>query len=584
MKLIFDWCFSFHEEKKSWRGDAKIISLEIVHRECGFASAKVVVTTTEPLVTKKYAKIAVQKDDQNVEIIFSGRLVSFPIGFGNSCLKLEFISEPEDYQNQLNNFCQLNYEQYKNIDKHKLSDHPIIFDDLFFSTKDMNNPTVFLEGDCKIFYWDMTNGKLSLSDINHGAKNFEIKKCDIMQNSLKVRLFREPYKSISISIETSWLRHAYGCINLYPLIASNFKNSVVSSYTNIGTAMENFCKFSKNTGYELISSKIKEIYPTQNRHFFQNFSPVSAEYAIEKNEISPQKFVRFKKFYFKGQILVNWHHKQKINENITIKVINTKSNGGREKNINLKLGPLQLPKAQRKWHSFWDYNRGEKVLHSGQIFECLAAHVAEDKFDEKKWRLLEKIPDALPDETASSFFATDRGKNAIRYAVQKAIALIKYSSRYVELNFNVYAKNFINVTLNDQITVIDDRFSGGSISGKVTKTAFFADCNHRIFNITICCNLGGFAEISTEKINEYFQKLSINNEEEKINSQDIVTKISVENSPEEQEAQLAKIRAKSVAELKAELRRYPTKIKVVLHPLSTTKAIRKNHPIPDFLV
>ncbi|MDR2794795.1 MAG: hypothetical protein LBB12_03395 [Holosporaceae bacterium] len=584
MKLIFDWCFSFHEEKKSWRSDAEIISLEIVHRESGFASAKVVVAITEALATKKYAKIAIQKDDKNTEIIFSGRLVSFPIGFGNSYLKLEFISEPDDYQNQLNDFCRLNYEQYKNINKHKLLDHPINFDGLFFSTKDMNNPTVFLEGDCKIFYWDMKNGKLSLSDINHGAKNFEIKSSDIIRDSLKVRLSREPYKSINLSIGTSWLRHVYDCINLYPLIAKNFKNSVVCSYTNIGAAMKNFCKFSKNTGYELISSRIKEIYPTQNRHFFQNFSLVSAEYIIEKSETFPQKFVRFKKFYFDGQILVNWHHKQKINENVTVKIINTKSNGGREKNIYLKLGPLQLPKAQRKWLSFWEYNCGEKVLYSGQIFECLAAHVAEEKFDETKWRLVEKIPDALADETASSFFATDRGKNAIRYAVQKAIALINYSSRYVEINFSVYAKNFISVALDDQITIIDDRFPCGSISGKVTKTAFFADCNHRILNITICCNLGGFSEIPVEKTNEYFQKLSINDEGEKINSQNIVTQISVENLPEEQEAWLAQIKAKSVAELKDELRKHPTKIKIKLHPLSTSKAIIKNHNIPDFLV
>ncbi|MDR2681440.1 MAG: hypothetical protein LBB29_00090 [Holosporaceae bacterium] len=171
MKLIFDWCFSFHEEKKSWRGDAEIISLEIVHRECSFASAKVVVTAIDLSTTKKYAKIGLQKDDQNIETIFSGRLISFPIGFGNSCLKLEFISEPDNYQKQLDDFCQSNREQYKNIDRHKLLDRPVNFDDLFFSTKDLSNPTIFLESDCKIFYWNMRNGKLSLSDINCGIHN-----------------------------------------------------------------------------------------------------------------------------------------------------------------------------------------------------------------------------------------------------------------------------------------------------------------------------------------------------------------------------------------------------------------------------
>jgi hypothetical protein len=100
----------------------------------------------------------------------------------------------------------------------------------------------------------------------------------------------------------------------------------------------------------------------------------------------------------------------------------------------------------------------------------------------------------------------------------------------------------------------------------------------------MCCHLDGFLKVSSEKINEYFQKLSINNEEEKINLRDIVTKISIENLPEEQEALLSKIKAKTVAELQSELRKYPTKIKVMLHPLSTTTAITKNHNLPDFFV
>ncbi|GHU12716.1 hypothetical protein FACS189449_06900 [Alphaproteobacteria bacterium] len=587
MKLIFDWSSSFHEEKNSWRGDEQMISLEIIHRECGFASAKVIIfaKSTEFLANKKYAKIGIQKskENNNIETIFSGRLVSFPIGLGNSCLKLEFISEPDNYQDQLNDFCRTNLEQRKIIDQHKLLDSSTNFDELFFSSKDINNPTVFLEGDRKVFYWNMKNGKLSLSDINHGTKNFEANQKHIIQNSFRVKLFREPYKNINISIGANWVQHLYGCIDLYPLIAANFKNSIVSSYTDIGTAMENICEFSGNSGYELANCKIKRISPVQNAHFF-SFPQVSREFVVEKSASKPKMSVRFKRFYFEGRMLINWHYKQKRKENITLKVVNTKVKHGREKDVHIKLNSLQLPKEYQRWNYFCYYGCCQKVLHGECLFECVESHISEDKFDEAKWKFLSKIPDALPDESASSFFGTDRGKNAIRYAVQKAIALINYSSRYVEIDFSVCAKDFMDTTLDDQVTLIDNRFPGGSICGKITKIVFFADCDCRTLNITICCNLDGLNEIPPEKLNEYFHQLQIANDTPKMNKEDIVMKISVANMPEEQEELLSKIKAKTPAELKSELRKYPTKIKIMLHPLSTMRVITKDYQIPDILV
>ncbi|MDR2268175.1 MAG: hypothetical protein LBD81_01835, partial [Holosporaceae bacterium] len=287
MKIIFDWCASYGEEKISWRGDVQLISLEITQRECGFASAKTIIATKSSeeaaLLTRKYAKIGVQLVDGMVETIFSGRLVSFPIGIGSSHLKLEFISEPDDYQKQLNDFCQRSQKLYEDVDKHALVNGTMGFDDLFFSARDMTNPTIFLEGNNNVFHWDMKTGKLSLSHINNGLKNFEISGKDIIQNSLRIRLAREPYKSVNLHLSANWIQHAYGCINLYPLIAANFKNGVVSSLTNIRNGMENICRFSPNGGYGLVNCRIKEIFPTQRSEFFHDFSATSREFRISKS-------------------------------------------------------------------------------------------------------------------------------------------------------------------------------------------------------------------------------------------------------------------------------------------------------------
>ncbi|MDR3151224.1 MAG: hypothetical protein LBT67_00030 [Holosporaceae bacterium] len=580
MKIIFDWCASCEEEKTAWRGDAQLISLEITQRECGFASAKAIITarnSTEALLTRKYAKIGAQLDEGKMETIFSGRLVSFPIGIGNSCLKLEFISEPDDYQEQLNDFLRKNQALHRDVDRHTLVDKGVEFDDLFFSARDMTNPTIFLEGNNNVFHWDMKTGKLSLSHINSGLKNFEISGKDIIQNSLRVRLSREPYKSVNLHISANWIQHIYGCVNLYPLIASNFKNEVVSSLTNIKSGIENICKFSPGGGYRLVNCRIKEIFPAQRCEFFRDFSATSREFIAGKSSI------KFKKFYFDGRMLVNWHYRQKIVENVAIKII--KSRHGREKDIHLKLGALQLPKAVPDWEYFCSYDCKQKVAHQGQLFECLEPHVSGDKFDDGKWKFLSKIPDALADETAGSFFCTNRGKNAIRYAMQKAMALINYSQRFIEIGFSVYARDFMRATLEDQVTIVDQRFPSGRIVGKITKITFFADANHRIMRLVIACNASsGFTEIPLEKLNTYLKNLSITAGENRVGLEHIVTKVLVENLPEEQEDILGRSDAKTTAELRSILKKHPTKIKVFLHPLNTARVVSKDVNLPDFVM
>jgi hypothetical protein len=282
-------------------------------------------------------------------------------------------------------------------------------------------------------------------------------------------------------------------------------------------------------------------------------------------------------------MLINWHYRQKIVENVTIKII--KSRHGREKDIHLKLNALQLPKAVPDWEYFCNYDCKQNVIHQGQLFECLEPHVSEDKFDNGKWRFLSKIPDALTDETADSFFGSNRGKNAIRYAIQKAIALVNYSQRFIEIGFSVYAKDFMWATLEDQVTIADQRFPSGRIVGKITKITFFADANHRIMRLIIACNaLSEFAEIPLEKLNAYFKSLSIPAGENRICLEHIVTKVQVENSPEEQEDILSKSSAKTAEELRSVLKKHPTKIKVFLHPLNTAKVVFRDVNLPDFVM
>jgi hypothetical protein len=582
MKLIFDWSDTFYEEKGDWRGDAEIISIEISHRECCFASAVVTIFTKkeEILVNKKYAKIGIQINEGNpkIDLLFTGRLVSFPIGFGNSSMKLEFISEPHDYQEQLLKFANKNLEKYRLLDKHALLKIKSNFDELFFSSKDVNNPTIFLENDNDNFYWNMKNGKLSLSHINDCSNNIDVDSNSIIQNSLKVHLAREPYKSINVSLTATWIQSSDGYIDLYPAISKNFQNGIISSYTNIKYGIENLCKFPHRSGYRLLDCKVKEITPAQSTIY--KFPLTSRSFTVNSN--SKDCNIKFRRFYFDGTMLVHWNYRQKIVENVNVKIVNTKLNYGREKTLHFKLNAIQLPKQYPKWSLFDHYMIGDKVLNDGFIYECLEDHFSRNSFDKTKWKEFKKIPDTMWNQSKSSFFESNRGKNAIRYAIQRATALINCSSRYVEISFCVDAKEFLHISLDDAMRITDPRFPNGQITGKVIRTKFIANANHRIICITIAC-CRDYREPPIEELNKYFDELLID-EEKKIKPQNIITEIRVTNLPEEQEKFLSNCNAETIHELESALKKHKTKIKLRLRPLNTTRVVTKDINLPDFRI
>lgn len=488
---------------------------------------------------------------------------------------MELIAEPDDYQAKLAAFSDQNLAEFHAIDKHKEEESQILFDDLFFSSDDLKNPTVFLEGNDKIFYWNMKNGELSLSDINRGRRNFEIDGNEILQDSIRVRIAREPYKTINLKLRASWIQYEYGNVDLLPMIAQKFERRLINSFTNIKSGIANL--FSEKNGYRLAYCNINEINP--NAAGVLSDCPVlSPDFYYQANAAAERKKVRFKRFYFDGKLVIDWAYKQKRVETVNVKVVNKSVDQGREKNIYLKLKAIQAPKKYPVWNCFTYYGEGDKTQYKNEIFECSSASVSNENFEPEKWRLVQKMPDALRDDSSSSFFATARGKNAIKYAAQKAIALINYSSRYVEIDFCVEAKKFIDASVDDQITILDDRFSNGRIAGKIVKTRFIGDAERKIIKFTIGCATADVSQ-NFEKLNGV--KIEIPNDESRINPADIVRKIEIINPPEEQLAALSSATHRSVSELKSELNKRATKIKVSLHPLTSTRVVTREVNLPE---
>ncbi|MDR2107814.1 MAG: hypothetical protein LBO73_04870 [Holosporaceae bacterium] len=570
MEIIFDWSDAFYEKKGEWRGDEEIISLEISQKEHSFAVAKVIIEAKNLPLDKKYARIGVRTANEGTRLLFSGRLTAFPIGFGSPTMELELISEPDDFRAKLTTFCDENFNRYRSVDKHTEKGDDLFFDDLFFSSKDMKNPTIFLEGNSRLFYWNMRNGELSLSDINRGRKNFDVYGEEILRGTIRVRVAREPYKIVNLRLSVSWIRHEHGAVDVIPPVAARFKEGMVNSFTDIRSALQNMT-IGRNS-YVILQRDWEEVTPGGSHPL------LSPNFYVRQEGSAAGKKVLFRRFYFDGKLILGWRRRQKRTEIVNLKVVNPSSPHGREKNLYLRLNSIQLPKKYPLWERFVGYVRGDRVRREGSVFECRSSHLSGENFETEKWKFAEKIPDALPDDASSSFFATPRGKNAVRYAARKAVALINHSSRRIEIDFCVEAKNFIFAAVDDEITVRDAGFKNGLIRGKIIRTRLSANGNNRIMKFTLGCRE---ADLSENFASINCAEIPIVDDNDRGNSAPVVKRIEIKNSPEEQISLLSAANAGSVSELENELKRHATKIKLSLCPLNTVRAVVREINLPD---
>ena len=101
-------------------------------------------------------------------------------------------------------------------------------------------------------------------------------------------------------------------------------------------------------------------------------------------------------------------------------------------------------------------------------------------------------------------------------------------------------------------------------------------------HITIgCCPSGNFENYQT-KLNDYCEKLQIDELDCCPKVTDIVTGIEIQNPPEEQEKILGETEFKNLENLKSQLRSHTTKIKIALHPFSVMREIRNKIKLPNF--
>jgi hypothetical protein len=183
MKIYFAWIKAKEEFKDIdllKREDLSIFKVSLSQKEGEVALAKVWISLGHPILPLE-AVIGYEDKAKGYVIFFKGRPIGFPRTIGADFAEIEFSAEPIDATEQLNDLAE----------RLKISPY---YDPLFVEAGD-KNPVNVLEARQELFYWNKSNGKLSLSNLFQGERTIDLSQY-VIADSLKISLGDIPYDSI----------------------------------------------------------------------------------------------------------------------------------------------------------------------------------------------------------------------------------------------------------------------------------------------------------------------------------------------------------------------------------------------------
>lgn len=93
-------------------------------------------------------------------------------------------------------------------------------------------------------------------------------------------------------------------------------------------------------------------------------------------------------------------------------------------------------------------------------------------------------------EKLDSFFMTKSGREAVKHALDRAAAHLKFSSRAIYVSFRVPVEDAVGITTNDSVTFTHKLFGVSPVIGKVVKTELFACAKEKYNKIALAVSIG----------------------------------------------------------------------------------------------
>tara|TARA_R110002074_G_scaffold125024_1_gene261867 strand:- start:17005 stop:18663 length:1659 start_codon:yes stop_codon:yes gene_type:complete len=448
------WFFAYLGDNEDFDPVAHAVEDEIIfgasigHGEGEFSVAKIEVEAKSAsyISLGRRAAIAVEPTGGPVTLLFIGNITSAPRAIEGEYVELEILSRMEDWE----------AAQAALIDA--IAETPGSFDPLFADVQALRDPAEVLSGVGGFVNWDRKTGAPSLSMLDSGPRTLTFNRVD--RDSVSLDVEAPPLKQVDIVVQASWSQDA------------SVESQVVWDHGPAFSviAHEALADAWPPEGVDIGGGwAVKESVLQLNQPRFQSLGEISGQYdsAIYSGDV-PVYTAQI------ARVLLRNSRAQARSEIARVRVAADVQNLIEPATEEISVSLQRLVgegDTVEPWQPTSSYTLGDIVFYSGALYECLEDHDAGLYFDESVWTLL---PD-FQGRIGTSFFETDRGQQALDYAIERAIARLRYRARAVRVSFDVPLEDAIDISLDDMATFSDPRLPGGTVTGKVISYNLFFD-------------------------------------------------------------------------------------------------------------
>lgn len=471
MKLYFSWINEDEIYNPSQHAEQheEIFSFTLTEKEAEFPLVVIEIinpkVSLQELYLKQWCYISIEIQNE-IKLLFKGRLCPVPHSLQRETIKLNFIAQPSKWQ-----------EQLQELHHHLKSTSS--WDPLFVRPEEEDNPQESLEARSELFYWCRTSGHLSLSDIFWGSYRVDLGE-NHFYNSLNIKMGEPPLESVHVTLSTQWAQKYLGQTNITPFLTSCFQEGIVNTLTGKDLESKWWSVHEKigQSGYWISQSFIKEIkpsktgrlnlYPTQSSRIW--ISPDDPAYGSHKPERPQQKTL--KRFWYKIGLCVGWYYQQKRSEKIEFVLkqkLRIPTSGQNKRHLKLHLENITQGLDVPSWQPEWNYGIGFQVLYQNRLYTNLRRHKSKERFEQTLayWHRELDHKSYQIKSSQGHFFPTDRGHKAIEHAIEIARAHLAISARTLEISLTGSLEHFVSITCDHSVQIHDHRLPGRSVWGKV---------------------------------------------------------------------------------------------------------------------
>ena len=472
--------------------DLEVLSLRISQSEGQFASCEIEIINPgilEIFEMKTSNMIISNDEDGTPEVMFRGTLLSIPTALSGDTVTLELIAEAPDSKEKMREMATANAQVYMD---------PIFVDEAEAPLEDL------ILGQAVHFYVDRRTLQESLSnDIADETHPVIYPTAAIFDKSLKVNQVGQiPPTKVKQRVEVEWIQRRSGKVDLKHVIQSRLPTDNIGTITTLtpealvntlpglgGSMLEGSGYTFDDPDYVINEGGSYDIRtkaftdPNGDTHW----STIRAQHSS----------VRYKTFG------VSFDYQQPRAEVIEIEVSckQPKLFGSVERVEDLETlvaTDITRDELTDYWRPRKVYYRGNRVQHNGEIYECLIDHKSSDgfrnvdtTFAKLYWSKVERTNAPLEYWHRSTFIHTERGKQAIDFAVNFAAAELKRRSRFIELSFTAQFEELKDIDTNMRVRLDHPLIPGGWSEGKVTQYEIVDSGSERYVNVVIATALGG---------------------------------------------------------------------------------------------